>query len=112
MYSQESPENWFEDFGEGQLINGRAHIELDPLFRETVTINRQHPMKVFVQLNDDCNGVFVRRGLTSFDVIELQKGRSNAHFTYRVVAKRKSFENKRLELSEPVRNEYSSSYLK
>ncbi|MBC8232927.1 hypothetical protein H8E77_25575 [bacterium] len=100
MYSQESPENWFEDFGEGQLVNGRAHIELDPLFLETVTINSQHPMKVFVQLNDDCNGVFVTRGNTGFDVIELQKGQSNAHFTYRVVAKRKGFEDKRLELSE------------
>ena len=96
----ESPEAWFEDFGEGQLVNGRAHIELDPLFLETVTINSQHPMKVFVQLNDDCNGVFVKRGNTGFDVIELQKGQSNAHFTYRVVAKRKGFEDKRLELSE------------
>jgi hypothetical protein len=100
MYSQESPENWFEDFGEGQLVNGRAHIELDPLFLETVTINSQHPMKVFIQLNDDCNGVFVKRGDTGFDVIELQKGQSNAHFTYRVVAKRKGFEDKRLERSE------------
>ena len=96
----ESPEAWFEDFGEGQLINGRAHIELDPLFLETVTINNQYPMKVFVQLNEDCNGVFVKRGDTGFDVIELQKGQSNAHFTYRVVAKRKGFEDKRLELSE------------
>jgi hypothetical protein len=100
MYSQESPENWFEDFGEGELINGRAHIELDPLFLETVTINSRHPMKVFVQLNDDCNGVFVKRGNTGFDVIELQKGQSNAPFTYRVVAKRKGFEDKRLQLSE------------
>jgi hypothetical protein len=57
-------------------------------------------MKVFIQLNDDCNGVFVKRGDTGFDVIELQKGQSNAHFTYRVVAKRKGFEDKRLELSE------------
>ncbi len=93
----ESPEAWFEDFGEGQLVNGHAHIELDPLFLETVTINSQHPMKVFIQLNDDCNGVFAKRGNTGFDVIELQKGQSNANFTYRVVAKRKGFEEQRLE---------------
>ncbi len=95
----ESPEVWFEDFGEGQLINGRTRIELDPLFLETVTINDQHPMKVFVQLNDDCRGVFVKRSKTGFDVTELQGGTSNAAFDYRVVAKRKGYENARLPLA-------------
>ncbi|MEO0228012.1 MAG: hypothetical protein ABIL70_08210, partial [candidate division WOR-3 bacterium] len=97
LYAQESPENWFEDFGEGQLMNGKAHIEIDPLFLETVTISEEHPMKVFVQLKDDCYGVYVKVGKTGFDVIELQNGTSNAAFSYRVVAKRKGFENARLE---------------
>jgi len=97
LYCQESPGVWFEDFGEGQLSNGRIHIELDGLFLETVTINERHPMKVFIQLNDDCTGVYVKRGATGFDVIELQNGKSNAPFTYRVVAKRRGFENTRLE---------------
>jgi hypothetical protein len=97
LSSQESPEVWFEDFGEGQLINGRTHIELDPLFLQTVTINSQHPMKVFIQLNDEnCNGTAVKRGTTGFDVIELQNGTSNASFSYRIVAKRKGYEDKRL----------------
>ena len=94
---QESPELWFEDFGEGQLVNGRVHIELDPLFLQTVTINGQHPMKVFVQLNDEnCKGTAVKRGTTGFDVIELQNGTSNASFSYRIVAKRKGYEDRRL----------------
>jgi hypothetical protein len=97
MYCQESPEVWFEDFGEGQLIYGKAHVELDSLFLETVTIDENHPMKVFTTLNDECNGVYVSRGRTGFDVIELDYGRSNARFTYRVVAKRKGFEDERLE---------------
>lgn len=101
VYSQESPEVWFEDFGEGRLQDGQAHIDLDPLYHETVTISKEHPMKVFVSLNDDCKGVYVKRGLTDFVVIELQDGKSDAHFTYRVVAKRKGFEDKRLE---PVEN--------
>jgi len=46
-------------------------------------------MKVFIQLTDDCNGVYVKVGSTGFDVYELQGGRSNAAFTYRVVAYRK-----------------------
>ena len=97
LYSQESPEVWFEDVGEGQLVGGLARIELDPLFLETVTINDQHPMKVFIQLNDDCNGVYVKRLTTGFQVIELGNGASRAHFTYRVMAKRKGFEKARLE---------------
>jgi len=97
LYCQESPGIWFEDFGEGQLSNGQTHIELDGLFLETVTINERHPMKVFIQLNDDCNGVYVKRGTTGFDVIELQNGKSDAQFTYRVVAKRRGFENTRME---------------
>jgi hypothetical protein len=99
LYCQESPENWFEDFGEGQLMNGRAHIEMDPMFLQTVSIDRDNPMKVFVQLNDpDCNGTAVVRGQTGFDVVELMNGTGDASFSYRVVAKRRGFENARLGL--------------
>ena len=97
LYCQESPENWFEDFGEGRFVDGRAHIDLDPLFLETVTIDDTNPMKVFIQLRDDCKGTFVKTGTTGFDVRELQDGTSDAAFAYRVVAKRKGFEEKRLD---------------
>ena len=98
VYCQESPENWFEDFGEGRLVNGRVHIELDPIFLQTVTIDEQRPMKVFIQLNDtDCNGTAVIRGRTGFDVVELQQGKGSASFSYRVVAKRRGYESLRLE---------------
>jgi len=97
MYCQESPENWFEDFGEGQLVNGRCHIELDPLFLETVTIDGQNPMHVFIQPKGRCHGTFVETGTTGFDVSEQEDGTSNIAFSYRVVAKRKGFENKRLD---------------
>ncbi len=100
MYAMESAEVWFEDFGEGKLINGTAHIELDPLFLETVTIDSEHAMKVFIQLNDDCNGTYVKTSLTGFDVHELQRGTSNASFTYRVVAKRKGYEDERMRATE------------
>jgi len=97
VYSQESPENWFEDFGEGQLANGKTHIDLDPMFLQTVTVDVQHPIKVFIQLNDEnCNGTAVKRGTTGFDVVEVQNGTSNASFSYRIVAKRKGYEDVRL----------------
>jgi len=96
LYSQESPEVWFEDFGEGQLMNGRAHIELDPLFLRTVTINSQNPMKVFIQLTSgDPITVVTNKGTTGFDVIA-SDNTSSATFDYRVVAKRKGFEDIRL----------------
>jgi hypothetical protein len=98
LYCQESPENWFEDFGEAQLINGHIRVNLDNLFMETVTINDQYPIKVFVSLRDDCNGVYVKTDKTGFDIYELQHGTSNAALSYRVVAKRRGFEDYRLKI--------------
>lgn len=43
-------------------MNSRCHIELDPMFRETVTIEAATPMKVFVQACDeDCLDTLVKR---------------------------------------------------
>ena len=100
LYCVESPEIWFTEVGSGRLINGKAHIELDPLFLETVTIDENNPMKVIITLTDECNGVYVKKGKTGFDVIELAGGKSNATFDYVVYAKRKGYENKRLEYTE------------
>lgn len=107
---QESPEVWFEDFGEGQLVKGRTHIDLDPVFLQTVTIDDRHPMKVFIQLNDEkCNGTAVKRGSTGFDVIELQNGTSNASLSYRVVAKRRGYEDVRLTVAKAPNPEAMSA---
>jgi hypothetical protein len=95
FYAVESPEVWFEDFGEGQLVNGKAHINLDQLFLETVTINASNAMKVFVQLTSGSPmDVVVQKGTTGFDLVTLDNT-SNATFDYRVVAKRKGYESER-----------------
>ncbi len=95
LYSQESPEVWFEDFGEGQLISGRANIELDPLFAQTV--NTQVTYHVFLTPGGDCNGLYVaNKTSASFEVRELKGGNSNLTFSYRIVAKRKGYEDIRL----------------
>ena len=86
---------YFADYGEGQLSSGKAHISLDPEFLQTVTIDAQHPMMVFVQVEGDCKGVYVtNKTSTSFDVNELQGGTSNLSFSYRIVCKRKYFEDR------------------
>jgi hypothetical protein len=92
LYAPESPEILFTDYGTGRLHNGRAHIELDPRFAGNVTIDARHPLRVFVQLEGDENsrGVIVtKKTATGFDVVELDKGRSNATFQWQATANRK-----------------------
>jgi len=85
----EAPENLFQDFGQGQLQNGRSHIDLDPIFAKNIIVNEKHPLRVFVQLKGDCNGVFVsNENGSGFDIIELKGGNSNAKFTYFITANR------------------------
>src|SRR3989304_3199766 len=101
LFSEEATEVIFSDYGAGTLKNGKTHIELDPVFLQTVTINTQNPLKVFVQLEGDCNGAFVtNKTNTGFDVVELNNGTSNVSFSYRIVCKRKYFENERMATKE------------
>jgi hypothetical protein len=97
--------NWVEDFGEDRLVNGKCHVDLDPLFLETVTITAEHPMKVFVELGGECEGIYVERGSTGFDVTELRGGNSSVPFVYRVVAQKRGFENRRLEVVDAARDD-------
>ncbi|MEO6304833.1 MAG: hypothetical protein ABIP51_16855 [Bacteroidia bacterium] len=85
----EAPENLFQDFGQGQLVNGTAHIAIDPVFSKNIIVNDKHPLRVFVQLKGDCNGVFVTNETAiSFDVVELKSGNSNTKFSYFITANR------------------------
>lgn len=85
----EGPENWFMDYGTGKLIDGVAHIEIDPILAKNIVVNEEHPLKVFIQLEGDCNGVYVtNKSANGFDVKELQGGDSNVSFSYSIVANR------------------------
>ncbi len=95
LIAPEMPEPWFEDVGEGQLADGHCRVNLDPLFLDCGTVTAQHPMKVFVQLEDDCNGVYVKKDGTGFNVCELQDGTSDAKFSYRVLVRWKGYEDLR-----------------
>ncbi|SRR5579883_34213 len=97
LYCEESAEVYFTDYGSGTLVNGRAHVDLDPLFVQAVTIDEAHPMRVFVQMNADVTNVYVVKGTTGFDVMEGNHGTSSGPFDYRIVARRKGFENTRME---------------
>lgn len=85
----EAPENLFQDYGQGQLVNGKAHITIDPIFAKNIAVNEKHPLRVFIQLEGDCNGVYVsNKTQNGFDVIELAGGTSNTSFSWSIVANR------------------------
>lgn len=89
LSAPEAPENLFQDFGQGQLVNGKAHITIDPIFTKNIIVNEKHPLRVFVQLKGDCNGVYVsNETATGFDVVELKGGTTNTKFTYFITANR------------------------
>jgi len=95
LFAVESPENWFEDFGSGRLVDGEALIVLDPRFTETVNTSANY--HVFLTPNGECGGLYVaQKTPQGFRVRELGQGESNVSFDYRIVARRKGYESLRL----------------
>jgi hypothetical protein len=96
VYAMQSAENWLEDAGSGQLSSGSARIELDPAFAQTVNAGVEY--HVFLTPNGDSKGLYVsQKTATSFEVHEQGGGASSIAFDYRIMAKRKGYENVRLE---------------
>ncbi len=97
LYSMESPENWYEDFGSGRLEGGVGIIKLDATFAQTVNTRTEY--HVFLTPKGDCKGLYVtNETATGFEVRELGSGQSSVTFDYRIVAKRKGLESLRLEV--------------
>lgn len=94
MYCVESPESWFEDFGAGQLVGGKADVTLDPAFAALV-----HPEDygVFLTPEGDSKGLYVTNKSTAgFSVREQQGGTSDLAFRWRLVSKRADIKGERL----------------
>jgi hypothetical protein len=93
LYCVESPESWFEDFGEAQLVGGQATVRIDPSFSALV----RGPYHVFLTPYGESSGLFVnRRTGKSFVVREQGRGKSSLRFSYRIVARRKDIDAPRL----------------
>ena len=104
LFAMESPEVWFEDIGGGRLVAGRARIDMDPVFLETVTIDAEHPMHVFITPTARLDSWWVEPRDDHF-VLHAADGSSDATFDWRVVAKRKGAEETRLPLLDAVEAE-------
>ncbi len=97
VYCTESPELWFEDIGGGKLTNGSVHIALDELFLETIFVDDEHPLRVFIQEEGESNGLIVIKDEDNkgFTVKEKGNGTSAVSFSYRIMAKRRFYQNQR-----------------
>jgi hypothetical protein len=104
LYCTEAPEVLFQDYGSGTLVNGRAHVDMDPMF--TRSIAADHPIRVFIQPEGDCKGVYVTNTTSAgFDVIELNGGTSNISFTWQITGNRTNT----YDASGNIANEYAAA---
>jgi hypothetical protein len=95
LNSVQSPESWMEDAGSGELSRGAATILLDPDFAQTVNTGVEY--HVFLTPKGDCKGLYVSHETAqAFEVHELDGGMSSVTFDYRIMAKRKGYENVRM----------------
>jgi hypothetical protein len=103
MYSVESPEAWFEDFGTGTLVNGKATVKLDPQFAQHIHTDQYH---VFISEDGDHNGLHTTAKNTSGFTVEassllakaagVNAAQAQGSFSWRVVAKRNDIKGERM----------------
>ena len=103
LYAVESPENWFEDFGEGRLVAGEAEVAVDERFAATVNLARGY--HVFLTPLGPCSLYVATKGPASFTVRALDGQCRDLAFDYRVVARRAGHEDLRLEVYSPAPEE-------
>lgn len=99
VYCMESPEAFFEDFGEGKLAGGVATVSLNNDFAQIVHTDHYH---VFLTPYGDCKGLYVSgRTPSEFQVREVGGGTSNLMFSYRIVASRGDTPRIRMQVAHP-----------
>src|ERR1700730_14622933 len=94
LYCMESPESWFEDFGESTLACGQAEIRLDPDFAAVADLSKYH---VFLTQYDEHNDLCVTERSTNGFLVKAKDDTSRGAFSWRVVAKRKDIPAPRFE---------------
>jgi hypothetical protein len=94
-YSAQEVSPSIEDFGEAQLVDGRAYVPLSSDFANVIDGHMNY--LVFITPEGDNRGLYVSdKTHAGFAVHESQGGRSNLMFSYRIVAKRYGVKRPRL----------------
>jgi hypothetical protein len=87
LYCREATVSLFEDFGTARLIGGRARVELDPLFAETIETGSYH---VFLTARAEHGGVYLgARDARGFELRERRPTGGPVEVDYHVVGQRK-----------------------
>ncbi|MBL7929014.1 MAG: hypothetical protein JNL47_06030 [Bacteroidia bacterium] len=89
----ESPEYWYQDYGSVKMVNGFAHVDLDPILADIIIVDNDHPIRVFSTPVDMPNfkGITVtNRTATGFDLVELNGGNSTGWIDYQIIVKPKT----------------------
>jgi hypothetical protein len=94
LYCMESPESWFEDFGESTLECGQAEVMLDPDFAAVADLSKYH---VFLTGYNGQSDLSVCERTSSGFQVRAASATGSGLFSWRVVAKRKDIPAPRFE---------------
>jgi hypothetical protein len=96
MYTEEATEVWFADYGQAMLADSVVWVPFDATFAETIESDR--PYHVFLQAYADASIYVSRRTTDGFEVrVRGERAASEPiEFSYRLVAKRKGYGDRRL----------------
>jgi hypothetical protein len=98
LYAVESPQNWFEDFGQATLSAGETVVPIEPVFAQTVNLNKPH--HVFPTPMGDCSLYLADKSATAFTVRVRKGAGCEISFEYRIIAPRLDYEDLRLKEAE------------
>jgi hypothetical protein len=99
LYAVESPQNWFEDFGQATLTAGEAVVKIEPIYSQTVNLDK--PYHVFLTPQGGYCSLYVAETSTSAFTVRAAEGDScEIAFDYRIIAPRLDYEDLRLKPSE------------
>jgi len=95
LYAVESPQNWFEDFGQAALTAGEAVVSIEPIFAQTVNLDL--PYHVFLTPRGGFCSLYLAAASASSFTVRAQEGSTcEISFDYRIIAPRLDYEDLRL----------------
>jgi hypothetical protein len=95
LTAEESTEVWFSDYGTAQLVRGRAVVQIDRVFMQTVNTAKDYHVFLTARGNPGGSLYIDNETPSSFEIRETT-GTANITVSYRIVAKRKDFASERL----------------
>jgi hypothetical protein len=95
LYAMESPQNWFEDFGQATLVAGEVVVAIEPMFAETVNLTGDYHV-FLTPLGGGCTLFVTDKTATGFTVRANEGAGCEIAFDYRIIAPRLEYEGLRL----------------